>query len=283
MQKLFWALIWIGFAPTTEAQYYYSDLIGIRQVETKQQRFKTLHVRQILGTAVLPTGEVQTDFKESYEISAQADTLQQIQLQAGARTNTTLIFSNNGQLAEQMEKRAGFTSQITYSRNKQGYIDRIENRFSDSLSEFQQREIHLWSYNATGSPQKMWRILEKIDGVLDSTEIQLTIDSTGLVTEERSFKRGRETGFFYYYYNESGQITDIVRFNSKFNRLLPDQLFEYDAAGNMTQRMQLTGSRDVTYLIFRYGYQTNGLLSEEALFNNRKEHQGSIRFSYLFR
>jgi hypothetical protein len=283
MQKLFWALIWIGFAPTTEAQYYYSDLIGIRQVETKQQRFKTLHVRQILGTAVLPTGEVQTDFKESYEISFQADTLQQIQVQAGARTNTTLIFSKNGQLAEQMEKRAGFTSQITYSRNKQGYIDRIENRFSDSLSEFQQREIHLWSYNATGSPLKMWRILEKIDGVLDSTEIQLTIDSTGLVTEERSFKRGRETGFFYYYYNESGQITDIVRFNSKFNRLLPDQLFEYDAAGNMTQRMQLTGSRDVTYLIFRYGYQTNGLLSEETLFNNRKEHQGSIRFSYLFR
>ena len=213
MQKLFWALIWIAFAPNTQAQYHYSDLIGIRQVETKQQRFKTLHVRQILGTAVLPTGEVQTDFKESYEISFQADTLQQIQEQAGARTNTTLIFSKNGQLAEQMEKRAGFTSQITYSRNKQGYIDRIENRFSDSLSEFQQREIHLWSYNATGSPLKMWRILDRVDGVLDSAEIQFTIDSTGLVTEERSFKKGKEIGFFYYYYNESGQITDIVRFN----------------------------------------------------------------------
>jgi hypothetical protein len=283
MQKLLWALIWIGFAPNTQAQYYYSDLIGIRQVETKQQRFKTLHVRQILGTAVLPTGEVQTDFKERYEISFQADTLQQIQQQATASTNTTMIFSNNGQLTEQMEKRTGYTSQITYSRNKQGFIDRIENRFSDSLSEFQQREIHIWSYNATGSPLKMWRILDRVDGVLDSTEIQFTIDSTGLVTEERSFKKGKEIGFFYYYYNEAGQITDIVRFNSKLNRLLPDQLFEYDAAGNMAQRMQLTGSRDVTYLIFRYGYQTNGLLGEEALFNNKKEHQGSIRFSYLFR
>lgn len=276
-------MIWIGIAPMVQAQYYYSDLIGIRQVEQKQQLYKQLQVRQIRSKAILPNGEVQADFTETSEISSQADTLLQVQVQSGSRSEIMLQFSKSGQLIEQIEKREGYNSQISYTRLNNGQINRIENRSFDSLSDFQQREIHQWEYDVNSRPNRMWRILEKNDGQLDTTEIRFATDSSGLIIEERSFKKGRETGFYYYYYNESGQLTDIVRFNDKFKRLLPDQLFEYDQSGNITQRMQLTGSREVTYLIFRYGYQSNGLLSEEALFNNKKEHTGSIRYSYILR
>lgn len=283
IQKLIWLMIGISIAPMTQAQYYYSDLIGIRQVEQKQQLYKQLQVRQIRGKAILPNGEVQADFTENIAVSRQADTLQQVQVQSGVPTETTLFFSQTGQLAEQLETRDSFYSRIKYSRNANGQLIRIENRSVDSLSEFHQQEIHQWEYDLRGWPTKMWRILEKNEGSLDTTEIRFTADSTGLIIEERSFKKGRETGFYYYYYNDQRQITDIVRFNDKFKRLLPDQLFEYDESNNLVQRMQLTGSRDMTYLIFRYGYQANGLLTEEAMFNNKKEHTGSIRYQYTFR
>ena len=279
-QKLIVGLLGLLSVSIARGQYYYSDLVGIQQVEQKQQLYKKIRVRQIKGTAILPTGDPQTDFQENTWISSLADTLQQEQFQQGSNTVLSLYFSGNGQLTEQWEKRGGFSSRITYTRNKNGDPTQIENYTSDSLSEFQQREIHRWEYDEKNSPVRMWRILEKEVGQYDTTEIRFLVDTAGLVTEERSFKRGRETGFFYYYYNDARQITDIVRFNPKLNRLLPDQLLEYDEAGKLIQRMQLTGSRDVTYLLFRYGYQSNGLINEEALFNNKKEHTGSIRFSY---
>jgi antitoxin component YwqK of YwqJK toxin-antitoxin module len=282
-QKLCLALLWMGIIQNLSAQYYYSDLQGLLQLENKQNLYRALHVREIQGRAVSNSGQVQSNFQENTVVSADADTSRLEQLQEGGTTRTTFIFSKTGQLLEQTEIRPGYISQIRYTRGLNGRIERIENNSSDSLSGFNQREIHRWEYLANGQPRKMWRVLDQNEGMADTTEIQLIYDTTGTVTEEHSFKHGQETGFYYYYYNDQNQITDIVRFNTKFKRLLPDQLFEYDENGSLIQRMLLTGSRDITYLIWRYGYRSDGLIQEEALFNNKKEHTGSIRYSYTFR
>lgn len=282
-QKLCLALLWMGILPNLSAQYYFSDLQGLLQLENRQRLYRSLHVREILGRAISSTGQVQSNFQENTVLSANADTSRLEQIQEGGTTRTTFIFSKTGTLLEQTEIRPGYISQIRYTRGVNGRIERIENNSSDSLSGFNQREIHSWEYLANGKPQKMWRVIDQGGGPVDSTEILFIHDSTGTLTEEHSFKHGRETGFYYYYYNDRNQITDIVRFNTKFKRLLPDQLFEYDENGALSQRMLLTGSRDITYLIWRYGYRPEGLLQEEALFNNKKEHTGSIRYSYTYR
>jgi antitoxin component YwqK of YwqJK toxin-antitoxin module len=135
-------------------------------------------------------------------------------------------------------------------------------------------------HNTKNQPTQLWRIVEQFDGKFDTTTIHFLVDTNGLVTEEQIYKKKTLTNFIYYYYDERDNLTDIVRYNDTWKRLLPDQLFEYDDNGNIIQRMQLTGSRDVSYLIWRYGYGENGLLKEEALFNNKKEHTGSIRYAY---
>ena len=281
--KFWFGLTLAMFILPAQAQYYYNDLIALKQWERKVQTYRKEQVILIQETAILPTGEKQTDYKQSCTLSRGGDTLNKIRSTSEFDIKTTYVFNPAGALESETEIQPGMYTQIAYKRDEKGNVVRIENTHQDSLVDFKDHEIHVWSYDIKNHPTQLWRIVEQIDGRFDTTMIRFIVDTNGLVTEEQTYKKKTLTNFIYYYYDEKGNLTDIVRYNEKWKRLLPDQLFEYDDAGNIIQRMQLTGSRDVSYLIWRYGFEKNGLLTEEALFNNKKEHTGSIRYSYRTR
>lgn len=272
----------IASASTTHGQYYYGDLVSLEETEKKQENYKKHHVRKITESAILPTGEKKADFLQWSEISRGGEIGTKYKTNYQQPVKTTYRFQSSGRLILQQEEQPDMRNEIRYEYDTNEQVVRIESVFIDSLMDFKDHEIHLWQYDQKGRPTRMWRLVEQFEGGYDSTEIRFYLDSAGRVTEEKSFKKGKETGFFYYFYNEASRITDIVRYNERWKRLLPDQLFEYDEAGRIIQKMMLTGSREVAYLIWRYGYDRNGLLTEEALFNNKKEHTGSIRFSYEY-
>jgi hypothetical protein len=75
------------------------------------------------------------------------------------------------------------------------------------------------------------------------------------------------------------KLTDIVRYNAKAQRLLPDFLFEYDNNGTLVKFTQIPqGSAD--YLVWQYEYLPNGLKQKELCFNKQKEPVGTIVYSY---
>ena len=75
------------------------------------------------------------------------------------------------------------------------------------------------------------------------------------------------------------QVTDIVRFNLKAQRMLPDYVFEYDDAGKIISAIQVPqGSAD--YLIWNYFYNSAGLKIKELCFNKQKQLQGTIEYQY---
>lgn len=265
-----------------QAQYYYNDLFSIKQLEAKQNSYQANRVKQVNETALLTGGQKQPDYQQWTRISIHADTFWQQKNKEQLTITTCLVFEKNGKLKGVIENQPDLRNNTIYERSASGSVSIIETDFFDSTMDFRDHEIHRWFYNEKGMPQVMWRLAEQFDGRMDTTEIRFTLDSAGRVAEERSYRKGKETGFFYYYYNESGQLTDIVRYNDKWNRLLPDLMFEYDEQGNLIQKMQLTSSRDMTYLIWRYGYDKKRLMYEEALFNEKKEHTGSIRYSYEY-
>jgi hypothetical protein len=281
--KIWHGLLLTMFILPAQAQYYYNDLIALNQWERKVQTFRKEQVILIQETAILPTGEKQTDYKQSYILSRCGDTLLKNRSTTEFDIKTTYVFNSTGSLETETEIQPGMYTRIVYKRDVNGNVARIENTHLDSLVDFKDHEIHEWRYNTKNQPTQLWRIVEQFDGKFDTTTIRFLVDTNGLVTEEQTYKKKTLTSFIYYYYDEKGNLTDIVRYNEKWKRLLPDQLFEYDEKGNIIQRMQLTGSRDVSYLIWRYGFGQNGLLTEEALFNNKKEHTGSIRYSYRTR
>ncbi len=279
-----WAgcIAWLLTGLTSNAQYYYSDLIATTQSEHKQKLSQTYRVKKVEEWAILPNGERQTDYRQWTTISPTADTMVQQRLDAGRSTLFTTTYDRLGKMTTQTERQPGRVAITRYERDNNGQIARIENQLVDTLMVISSREVHRWTYDEKGRPLQMWRLVENMDGQTDSTDVRFTLDTSGLVTEERIYKKGKEFDFLYYYYNEIGKITDIVRYNRKWKRLLPDQVFEYDETGKLIQRMLLTGLREISYLIWRYQYDNKGMMIEETLYNNLQQPTGSIRYVYEF-
>ena len=59
-------------------------------------------------------------------------------------------------------------------------------------------------------------------------------------------------------------------------------LFEYDDQDRVIQKITTTTSLNLNYLIWRYIFNEKGLKTKEALFNQEKELNGKIEFSYTF-
>jgi len=129
-----------------------------------------------------------------------------------------------------------------------------------------------------GKPEKMWRILNG----KDSTEFRLTIDEKGNAADEQQYRRGTGINPVYYYYTDNNQVSDIVRYNSRAKRLLPDFMFEYDENGRMIQKITTLSTIRPDYLIWRYGYNERGLKTKEALFTKDKTLTGRIEYQYTF-
>jgi hypothetical protein len=86
----------------------------------------------------------------------------------------------------------------------------------------------------------------------------------------------------YYYYDGKNRLTDIVRFNTKARRLLPDYMFEYTENNQVSQKITTLSMMDLGYLIWRYVYNDKGLKTKEASFNKDKAMTGKIEYSYRF-
>jgi hypothetical protein len=136
-------------------------------------------------------------------------------------------------------------------------------------------ETHLWFYE-NNKPVKMLLIKNNND----TTTVELKKDEQGDVAEERWRKKGHLVENYFYYYNERHRLTDIVRFNTKAQRLLPDFLFEYDDDGRLIQFTQIPVASD-NYLVWHYEYGTNGLKEKERCFNKQKRPVGTIEYTYL--
>jgi YD repeat-containing protein len=192
-------------------------------------------------------------------------------------------FDEAGRLAVTTDSSAAQQSRITYTYDAQNRITRIQNQTSDSAGDFNLTETHDWTYGPDNKPKSMWRVLHGTGNpVPDSLEIRFLPDEDGNTGDEITFRKNTETGRLLYYYDERGRLTDIVRYNMKLKKLVPDVLFEYDDNDRVIQKITTTSNLMVGYLIWRYLFDAKGLKTKEALFNNDKQLTGKIEFTYSF-
>jgi len=130
----------------------------------------------------------------------------------------------------------------------------------------------------------MWRIVN----TTDSLEIRFAPDEQGDPGEEITMKWGLESSRIYYYFDEQGRVTDIVRYNEKVKKLLPDVILTYDDAGRVIQKITNAPADNlgkmtwVGYIIWRYLYNDKGLKTKEALFDKEQQLTGKIEYTYNF-
>ena len=180
-----------------------------------------------------------------------------------------------GKLKKSESNNKGVESSTLYSYHEMGLPALIQSTTNDTFLSALTGEIHQYFYKPDGSPDYAYIIRNQSDTV----QVNFTTDNQKLVLEETWTRRKKEIEKYYYYYNDKQQLTDIVRFNSKSNKLLPDFVYTYNEAGNIIQMIQVprTGNN---YITWKYIYNEKGLKTTENCFNKEKQLLGTVVFSY---
>ena len=270
------ALGLISFQAT--AQYYYNDIIGTTETNRLMKNYRANKVKMVTTVGIDQYGAKNDTYGEVQEVRENGTVLK-----TSTRNNAQVSvyynrFDAQGRLISITDSSAGLINVISYQYDAEDRIKLIQNTTADAANDFNQIEAHHWTYDATGNPLKMWRTINNTD----SLEIRFISDENGLPGDEKTFRRGIETGAVYYYYDENKRLTDVVRYNLKLKKLMPDMMFEYDEQNRVIQKITTTPSLKVSYLIWRYIYDDKGLKTKEALFNDDKQLTGKIEYNYTF-
>ena len=274
MKKLPFLLLLLLFFHAN-SQYYYKDLVAAADITRLMKTYTANNIKKITAKGITPEGSPASQFSEVGEVSG--TTLKVTTNNNKAISTLKFSFNDRGQLISSVDSAINVKSTSTYTYDANGKIISIINSATDtdSSGDFSQTEVHQYIYK-DGKLDKMWRIINKTD----SLEVRFVTDENGNVIEERNFRRGVLADPVYYYYDDRNRLTDIVRFNYKANRLLPDYLFEYDDNDRVIQKITTTSGNNLGYLTWRYLFDEKGLKTKEALFNKDKQLQGRIDFSY---
>ena len=248
------------------------------------QTYLANKVKMLSATGYTPQGAKATDFAEVQEITENGKTLKISRNTALTHSSFYNRFDAQNRLISIIDTSLGIQNTTSYEYDAGGRIIAIQNTVKDPATDINMVELHRWIYNKDGRVEKMWRT---INGA-DSLEIRFIADENGNPGEERTFRSGYETDMLYYYFDEKNRITDIVRYNKRVKKLLPDVIISYDDADRVIQRITSTPGDNLRattwmgYIIWRYIYNDRGLKTKEALFDNEQQLTGKIEYSYTF-
>ncbi|BAV04702.1 YD repeat-containing protein [Filimonas lacunae] len=267
-------LLLSGAGATVKAQYYYNDILTVQQTNKQYQSYTTNHIKSISAASFESDGKAAESFEVTQKINADySQMVTSASYPATGPSFTTHTYQFN-QLVSTEDSTARVITKIAYTYNAQKQLSQIKTTTRDGFMNNKLEELHVWSYNASGAPAGMLRIQ---DGK-DTTVVSFQYDEQGNAIEERWTRKGAVIETWYYYYNDKKQLTDIVRYNSRVKRLLPDYLFEYDADGRINQMTQITGSSN--YMVWKYIINPQGLKVRDVCLNKQKQMVGRIEYTY---
>lgn len=268
------------------AQYYYDDLPGTQDINNKMKAYLAAGVQSVTATGYDPRGVKTTDFNEWQEVQSNGSVLKVTTRNGQNVSRVYYQFDDKTRLVTTRDSSGQAENITTYTYDPAGNLASIKTALKDSPDSLNETEIHQWFYNAAGKPVKMFRIRNGTD----SAEYRFTTDEHGNIADETQYRLGTDSVYYiyenqrvYYYYDGQNRLTDIVRYNKKAKRLLPDIMFEYDESNRVIQRTTVVSTTSPDYFIWRYAFNEKGLKTKEALFNKFKELKGRIEYSYSFK
>jgi len=276
--KILYLALSLLFFTGVRAQYYYNDILGTLETNRQMKAFTDNKVRMVTATGLDENGVKATDFAEVQEVKENGHALRFSSRNSSSFTTYYSKFDVQGRLTTILDSSSAITSVTEYQYDAAGRITRVQHTTRDTANDFNQTEVHQWYYNNKGFPERMWRTINNGD----SMEIRILPDDNGNPGEEKTFKRGIENASVYYYFDDKGRLTDIVRYNTRYKKLLPDVMFEYDDKDHVIQKVTTTSNLHLGYLIWRYIFNEAGLKTKEALFNEQKQLTGKIEYNYTF-
>lgn len=274
MKNVFVLAFLLFLSVYVNAQYYYLDIVGTKQTNQQYKLLRGFQYKKI--NAISYEGnQPSKDFVLEQSISS--DGKQILTRSATIGSTESFFISNyqNNRVVKTVDSSKNAMNTVVYEYDNAGRLLVTTNTSADFDGTFKSAEMHLWNYNEKGQPEKMLKIKNKTD----TTLVTFTFDEQDNVAEERWLKKNKAFETYYYYYNPKKQLTDVVRYNKKAKAMLPDYIFEYDNMGRIAQMTQIQKG-SANYLVWRYGYNEDGMKQKEVVYNKQKEMLGRIEYKY---
>jgi hypothetical protein len=258
------------------AQYYYKDILVSRQT---QETWKTSFINKVNKVKILSmdkSGEPTPGFVCTQTIAAGFHSIQTFTESLDVPSSIlTTFYNDSGRVIKTVDSSDTYKSTTEYQYSKAGRLLALSNIALETDNKVEAAEKHIWVYKDERPVQMI-----KIRGGSDTTTVNFTADEKGNIIEERPVRGKENLPAVYYYYDNDGRLTDIVRYNEKAGRLLPDYIFGYNQQDLSSMIFVPPGSND--YQRWTYKYDPRGLKTSETCFNKRKEIIARISYQYNF-
>jgi YD repeat-containing protein len=263
------------FCMSAQAQYYYKDVVGTAETAAMLRSYKQGNVSRVVLASFDADNTRNEDLVAEQQFDAGSGTLKTT-TRSGLDGSALLVAHTDatGRVVRTVDSSENSTTTTTYKYNAEGKLVNVLSISSDKAGTFSVQEEHQWQWDG-GRITGMLRIRNG----KDTTIITFRHDEQGNIIEEHAQRNGVKQEPVYYYYNDKSQLTDIVRFNNKAKRLLPEYMFEYNDAGQVIQRITFPANSS-EYTIWRYQYNGQGLRIREAIYNKQKQLTGKVEYSY---
>ncbi|MES1220486.1 MAG: hypothetical protein ABUT20_33600, partial [Bacteroidota bacterium] len=222
------------------AQYYYKDLLGTAETNSQLKLYVANKVRSVSLRSFDADGTQSNGFLVQQYLDNTNKVLKTT-TKSGVTEESELNswFDENARVIKTTDTSGSSINTAIYSYDNQGRLSSIKSFSGDTSRKGSEAEDHQWFYNDKGQPTQMLRIIN----ITDTTVFKFTIDDKGNISQETIYKKGKAGDPVYYYYNDRKQLTDIVRYNYKLKKLLPDYMFEYSDANQVIQKITVPSNK----------------------------------------
>jgi hypothetical protein len=261
---------------TARSQYYYKDLLLTMQ---NRENWISLHKQKVRGANIVSldaNNEPTPGFTCTQTISGDFSLITTFTKSADVPASTLVAkYDGSGHLLSTVDTSDTYKSTTDYTYNESGELTGLLNISLETDNHISASEKHIWIYS-NGKPSQMI----KIKGEKDTTFVSMLLDEHGNVIEEKAVRGKQIIPSVYYYYDNENRLTDIVQYNQKARRLLPDYVFEYNSDRISSMLFVHQGSTD--YQKWVYSYDTNGLKKEEFCYDKKKQLIVKIIYTFSF-
>jgi YD repeat-containing protein len=258
-------------------QYYYKDIFLSHQNQENWKLLRDQKVKEVNIQSIDANNEPTPGFECSQNIPADFSSISTFTKSTDIPPSTLVTYYDQmGRITETVDTSDTYQSTTVYAYNENGAISSLTNTSIETDNNSRASEEHVWIYQGTALKEMI-----KIKNGTDTTIVNFVKDEKGNIAEEQSVRNGEPMPSIYYYYDNDGRLTDIVRYNKKAARLLPDYIFTYNSDRISSMLFVRTGSTD--YQTWMYEYNPNGLKTSETCYDKRKQVVVKINYNYISR
>ncbi len=266
----------IALSSVAKAQFYYKDIWNPQQLIKEMAIVKNENIRTVSIKSFEDNGDPSKEFFCEKKIDRNYTMAQTV-----TRSNVTdqslltSLFNTKGLILRTTDSTVSSLNRTDYIYDNNDRIIEVKTFTKAEDEAVGIEESRSYNYNASGNIEKMARK----KNMKQLSIVNFKADEKGNVIEEEEISSNGQSTKYFYYYDVNNRLTDVVNYNERANRLLPDYMYEYNDVGQITQ-MIATEVGSSNYYIWRYTYNDQQLRETERCLSKERRLLGSVQYQY---